>query len=156
MWMITVLEAGKSVLEFAQSTLGKVIIGLIIIVLLGLYFHHTWYTQGETDGKAEVQKEWDAAKVATEKEISELKAKADAVTVKTEIQYVDRVKTITEKGETIIQFQDRFITQEENKNCIIPNNLVLFHDHSVRNTTPAMKEYNLLPASGVPATGDKK
>jgi hypothetical protein len=156
MWIITVLESGKAVLAFAQSTLGKVIIGAILIVLLGWYLHNTWYNQGEAAGKAAVHKEWDAAKAITEKEIAELKVKADAVTVKTEVQYVDRVRTITEKGETIIQFQDRFITPEENKNCIIPNNLVLFHDHSVRNTTPALKEYDLLPTSGVSATGDKK
>lgn len=52
--------------------------------------------------------------------IAELQTKSKEVTVRTEIQYVDKVKTVTEKGKTITKYVDKVITIHDNAACILP------------------------------------
>lgn len=89
-------------------------------------------------GENHIQAKWDKENLQTEKQIAELKDKANQITVKTEIQYVDRVKIVTIKGATITQYVDRYITPTEDQNCIIPKNFILLHDSAVTNTLPKL------------------
>lgn len=86
-------------------------------------------------GEVRIQTKWDVDKAKVQLEIEKLKLESEKVTIKVETAYVDRVKTITVKGDTITQYVDRYITQAEDKACTIPNNFVLLHDLAVKNIT---------------------
>jgi len=87
-------------------------------------------------GEDHIQKKWDAEKVKVEKYIADLEAKQGAVTVKVETVYVDRIKTVTVKGETITKYVTEYITKEADAKCVIPKNLVLILDRAATNTLP--------------------
>lgn len=60
-------------------------------------------------GKDTVQDKWDLAKSKSDLEYERLKGQKDKITYITEVKYVDRVKTITEKGDTIVKYVDKYI-----------------------------------------------
>ena len=111
-----------------QAILLKYLV-VALVVLGGVYFI---YHKGEEH----VQAKWDIEKARVEAEIKDLKEKAGKVTTVVEIKYVDRIKTVTVKGDTITQYVDRYITAEADKNCTIPNNFILLHDSAVKNIVP--------------------
>jgi hypothetical protein len=112
---------------FLTSALFKY--GMIALIVAGIMFKI--YGAGEQH----VQAKWDADKIAVKAEIDRLKAEAGKVTTVVETKYVDRVKTITVKGDTITEYVDHYITQSEDKACTIPNNFILLHDLAVKNIT---------------------
>ncbi len=54
-------------------------------------------------GKESVQKDWDASVARGLIEVAKLKEKQVVVTTKVETKYIDRIKTIREKGDVIVQ-----------------------------------------------------
>lgn len=54
-------------------------------------------------GQAEVQARWDKSVERGRKEVERLRTAAAKVTVRTEIQYIDRVKVVKEKGDAIVR-----------------------------------------------------
>ena len=82
-------------MNFLTSNLFKYLV--VAIIGAGMLTFSYW------KGAQSVRAEWKIANLKTEAEIRDLKDKANQVTVKTEIKYVDRVKYITLKGETIVQ-----------------------------------------------------
>jgi hypothetical protein len=113
---------------FITSPLFKyiAIIAVVLGVLFAVYSH----------GKSVVQAEWDAANAIAEKEIAELKAKANQITITEVIKYVDRIETVKVKGDTVTIYVKEFITAEDDAKCTIPNNFVLFHDLAAKNMKP--------------------
>ena len=87
-------------------------------------------------GQKNVQAKWDAANLKTEQQIAELKAKSEQVTEKIVVQYVDKIKEVKIKGDTIVKYSTKYITKEADNNCIIPNNFILLHDAAVDNIVP--------------------
>jgi hypothetical protein len=124
----------EAVSLFLKSPLAKYLgIALIIAGLLyGVY----------SAGENKVQAKWDADKEKVAAEIKKLKEASVVETVKVETKYVDRVKTVTVKGDTITQYVDRYITPEEDKGCTIPKNFILLHDSAVKNVVPAEANTN--------------
>jgi hypothetical protein len=119
----------EAVSLFLKSPMAKYLgIALIIAGLL-----YSVYSAGEN----KVQAKWDADKAKVAAEIKKLKEASVVETVKVETKYVDRVKTVTVKGDTITQYVDRYITPEEDKGCTIPKNFILLHDSAVKNVVPA-------------------
>ena len=117
-------------LAIIQSPLFKYAMMLIVVAgfLFGIY----------VAGERNVQAKWDAEKEIAKKERDELIIKANSVTVRIEKEYVDRVKTVEVKGDTIIKYVDRYITAEENAKYRLPNNFILFHDDAVKNVVPLL------------------
>ena len=121
MWAATLAIIRTSLFRYLAMILA------LIVALSGIYIK----------GEKHIQALWDADKIKVEAEIKILKEKANTITTVTEIKYVDRVKTITVKGNTITEYVDRFITPGEIARCAIPNNFILLHDSAVKNIVPA-------------------
>lgn len=68
--------------------------------------------------------------------IAELEKKASEKTVEVVTEYVDRVKVVKEKGETIYEKVPVYITKESDDKCVLPNGFVVLHDSAVRNEVP--------------------
>lgn len=80
-------------------------IALALVAMLALcgWKVHS-YGQGRYKaGQASIQAKWDAANVKAQAEIARLREAASKVTVRTETVYVDRIRTIREKGNDIIR-----------------------------------------------------
>lgn len=114
--------------DFFKSPFAKYT-GTIILMLLAMY---AIFRAGEN----KVQGEWDAANEKTRQEIAELQIAATEASNQVEIKYIDRVNTVVLKGKTITQYVDRYITVENDAQCIIPNNFVVIHDAAARNIVP--------------------
>lgn len=105
-----------------------------IVLVLALAFGYNRWAEGLRDeGRAEVQAEWDASVERGKREIAELKAKAEKVTVRTEIKYVDRVKTIREKGDVIVKEVTKFVPVDSG---YLSGGFRVFHDAAVENRVP--------------------
>lgn len=103
---------------------------VVLIVFLVVVFFA--YQKGASD----VQKEWDLERLNTAYEIAELKAAQNEKTTEVVIKYVDRVKTIKQKGDTIVTYVDRWITPEDNAACTLPYSFVRLHNLAVQNRVP--------------------
>lgn len=77
------------------------------------------------EGMAEVQSRWDAATTKMEQEKRELETKQSEVTVKTVIKYVDRVREVRVKGDTIIKRVPEYVPSDS---CDLPPGFRLLHD----------------------------
>lgn len=71
----------------------------LALVAAGMFYGHTRYNAGQ----ASTQAKWDKAIAAGQAELARLKAEAGKITVRTETVYVDRIKTIREKGDVVIR-----------------------------------------------------
>jgi hypothetical protein len=60
-----------------------------------------------------------------------------AVTTRVEKAYIDRVKTVKEKGDAIIQTVPIYITAENDSACYVSNGARIVHDSAAINTLPA-------------------
>lgn len=76
-----------------------------LLLLAGWHYGHIRYNAGQAD----VQAKWDKATERGKAEVARLKEEAGKVTVRVETKYIDRVKTIREKGETIVQVREVFV-----------------------------------------------
>jgi len=116
------------IMTFLKSPAFKYLIAALAIAA-GLYFVYN-------NGQQNVQEKWDAEKILVAAQIKALNEKAAMITTVEVIKYVDRVKTVKVKGDTITQYVDRFITVESDAKCVIPKNFILLHDAAVTNTVP--------------------
>jgi archaellum component FlaF (FlaF/FlaG flagellin family) len=117
-----------SIMTFLKSPAFKYLIAVLAVVA-GLYFvYHK--------GQQNVQEKWDADKILVAEQIKALNEKAAIINTAEVIKYVDRVKTVTVKGDTITQYVDRFITAESDAKCVIPKNFILLYNAAVTNTVP--------------------
>ena len=83
----------------------KTAIALVLLALLALggWKVHSYGQARYQAGQADVQAKWDKANAKAQAEIAKLREAAGRVTVRTETVYVDRVRTIREKGNEIIR-----------------------------------------------------
>lgn len=62
--------------------------------------------------------------------IDELKVKATQLTTQTTVQYVDRIRVVKEKGDTIVKQIPIYITTVDDSNCNIPDTFGLLWNAS--------------------------
>ncbi len=93
----------------------------LALMAAGLWYGHLRYKAGE----ASTQVKWDKAIAAGQVELARLKAEAGKITVKTETVYVDRIKTIREKGDAIVREVPVFVPAGA---CTLPGGFRLLHD----------------------------
>lgn len=110
-----------------------------LLLLAGWYYGHTRYNAGQAD----VQAKWDKATERGKAEVARLKSEVGKVTVRVETKYIDRVKTIREKGETIVQKVPVYISRDLPE---LPGAWRWLHDHAAEGSLPGAS----VPADAAP------
>ena len=95
----------------------------------GLFYGHTRYNAGQED----VQGKWDAEHARMAAEIADLKTKQGKVTTKVETKYVDRIKTIREKGDVIVREVPVYVPADS---CDLPGGFRVLHDAASQGIVP--------------------
>lgn len=137
-------SAAKSVPWRAWLALGAF---LALALAFYLYGEHR-----EARGEAKVEKEWAESIARGKRRLDELKAKQSKVTVKVETRYLDRVKVIREKGQTIVREVKVFVPADS---CELPGGFRLLHDAAASNTLPdpaGIPDAAAVPAQAAAAT----
>lgn len=120
---------------------AKYVIIIAVIVGLGIGIY--------SKGRHDVQVEWDLQKAQDQAQIATLQAKSAQVTTKIVTQYVDRIKTITVKGDTIVKYIHDGITPAEDARYQLPNNFVDLYNASTQNVVPPVAKADDASASQV-------
>ena len=84
-------------------------------------------------GQAERQGLWDAATAEQEQRIRDLQAKVDTATAQVEVRTIEKVKTIHEKGDTIIRRIPQLIPAGA---CDLPVGFRVLHDDASGHEVP--------------------
>jgi hypothetical protein len=69
-------------------------------------------------------------------EIIRINDQAKVITKEVQIQYVDRVKVIKEKGNVIIKEVPVYITTQDDSDCKLHNSFIVLHDAAAQNIVP--------------------
>lgn len=101
-----------------------------VFCLAGIWLYGRYQYQ---QGQEQVKAEWAASVERGKKEVERLKSEAGKVTVKTEIKYVDRLKTIREKGETIVKVREVFVPIDSG---YLSGGFRLFYNAAIEGTVP--------------------
>lgn len=107
----------------------------LFLILAGTH----WYTYNA--GKDNVQAKWDLSIERGKAIVAELKQKQTVIEERIVIRYVDRVKTIHEKGKTIEKLIPYYIPVDTPD---LPSGFRVLHDAAATNTVPE-------PSAGVGA-----
>lgn len=108
MYTALILFLKGTVLVFVKKNWPYVLAATVAIaLLLGAY----------RMGKADVQEDWDADKAKTAQYVLELESQQGRETVKVVTEYVDRIKIVTVKGQTIIEKVPVYVTKEDDARC---------------------------------------
>lgn len=101
-------------------------LGALALLVAAVWWRVHAYGAARYDaGKAKVQAEWDASVERGRAEVERLRTEAGKVTVKTETVYVDRIKTIREKGDAIVREVPVFVPAGAAE---LPGGFRLLHD----------------------------
>lgn len=128
----------KGFLDLAASILRLipwwVYFWLFIGSVVWAVFHgEVRHRQGFVEGQSERQALWDAASTEQEKRIRELEDRIAVATSKVDVQVIERVRTVHEKGSTIIQKVPEYIPAGA---CDLPPGFRVLHDAAARNEVP--------------------
>lgn len=129
---VWVVPLAKGVWKFLRGIPWQVWLALAVGAAFYAYGEHKEST-GETRGRAEVQARWNAAIERGKAELVKRKEKQGAVTVRVETKYVDRVKVIREKGQTIVRKVPVYVPAGS---CDLPPGFRVLHDAAAANTIP--------------------
>lgn len=80
-----------------------ILVGILAVLAFFGWRIHAYGEARYEAGQANVQAKWDKAIERGRKEVERLRTEAGKVTVRTEIQYRDRVQVIREKGDAIVR-----------------------------------------------------
>ena len=120
----TVLQALTSFLSKFKFALITV---TIVVSLGGTYFK----------GRHDVQQAWDLEKATQAQAAAETKVVQAEETVKTVVQYVDRIKTVTIRGKDIIKEVPVYVTKQDDARCgVIGDGFVRLWNAANQNALP--------------------
>lgn len=118
---------------------------LLILVGAGLFYGNLRYTAGQAD----IQAKWDESVAKGKAEVERLKSEAGKITVKVETKYVDRVKEVRIKGDTIVREIPVYISRDLPD---LPPAWRVYHDAAATGTVPSPSdESNAAPVAPVDA-----
>lgn len=98
------------------------------------------FAWGHATGARSVRDDWNAANAAQALKLAEAEARAERVTVKVVTEYVDRVRVVREKAQTIVKEVPVYVTPEADAACVVPRGFVRVHDGAARNEVPGPAE----------------
>jgi hypothetical protein len=113
---------------------------VLLFALAGLWLFGRYQKE---QGREEVRAEWAASVEKGKAEIERLKSEAGKVTVRVETKVVEKIRTIREKGETIVQKVPVYVPAGLPD---LPAGWRLLHDHAAAGTVPGPSE----AANGAP------
>lgn len=93
------------------------------------------------EGRTEIQSKWDAAVEKGKAEVARLQAAAGKVTTVTEVQTVEKIKYIREKGDEIVKQVEVFVPVAS-QCASLDGGFRVFHDAAVENRVPNPAEIN--------------
>lgn len=131
-------------MNFLLSSLVKY--GLIALATAGIIFG-IYYAGGQR-----VQAKWDLAKAEVREKIVIQKVIEEKITEKIVVQYVDKIKEIKVKGDTIYVKVPEYITAEDNAACRINNGFVRVWNSALTNTIPGPADETDRADAGVSLT----
>lgn len=123
-------------LAFVPLPYKLLALGLLVLALFGT---------GWVKGANYVHGQWEAATAAEALRQAKVAAKQAEATVKVQTKYIDRVRVVREKGDTIIKEVPVYVTPEADARCIVNAGFVRLHDAAAKNEVSE-------PASGVNET----
>ena len=134
LWAKAVLEFLKSAWDLI-SAIGRIIpwwvyFWAFIALAIWAKFHGD---RQFTAGQMERQGLWDAATAEQEQRIRDLQAKVDTATAQVEVRTIEKVKTIHEKGDTIIRRIPQLIPAGA---CDLPVGFRVLHDDASGHEVP--------------------
>ena len=91
---------------------------------------------GWVKGAAHVQAQWDAAIQQQSLQVAARRQKQAEATVKVVTQYVDRVRVVREKGDTLIKEVPVYVPVEADTACTIHRGFVRLHDAAAAGELP--------------------
>jgi hypothetical protein len=92
---------------------------------------------GWIKGASHVQAQWDAAIASQALQVATVRQHQAEVTVKVVTEYIDRVRIVREKGETIIKEVPVYVPVQADAACRINRGFVRLHDAAAANELPA-------------------
>lgn len=112
--------------DLTAPYLAWIKLGAVAAVIALLWWQlHAYGARRFDAGAAKVQAQWDASVERGKAEIARLRAAAGKITVKTETVYVDRIRTIREKGDAIVREVPVFVPAGA---ADLPGGFRLLHD----------------------------
>ena len=135
-WIFHLILAAGVVGTFAAFLLGNIpfiskyalplkIISLFVVVC-GLYM----------EGGISNQERWEAKVAEAKLEMAKKETASAEASTKVVTKYVTKVEIVKEKGDAIIKEVPKYITKNDDAQCVIPNGFVLLHDSASRNEIP--------------------
>lgn len=91
---------------------------------------------GWVKGAGHVQAQWDAAAQQQTLQVATVRQRQAEATVKVLTQYVDRVRVVREKGETIIKEVPVYVPVQADAACTINHGFVRLHDAAAAGELP--------------------
>lgn len=133
------------ILKMLRAVPWRAWIALGAFLTLALAF---WlYGERKADQReAKVRAEWAESIARGKRRLDELKAKQSKVTVKVETRYLDRVKVIREKGQTIVRNVPVYVPAGS---CELPGGFRVLHDAAAQGELP--DPASVADAAAVPA-----
>ncbi|HET6725898.1 MAG TPA: hypothetical protein VFH85_07830 [Gammaproteobacteria bacterium] len=102
-------------------------LGVLAALAAGVLGYGHWRYNA---GQADTQDAWNASIERGRAEIAKLKADAGKITVRTETVTVEKVRTVHEKGKTIVRQVPVYIPADS---CALPGGFRVLHDAAARN-----------------------
>lgn len=93
-----------------------------VLLIAGIYFK----------GGYSVEMDWREKVAKVEAELEESKKESEKVKVVVQEKVVTKTKVIKEKADTIVQYVDRPVMQDFDKNCPLPKEAIEVHNEAAR------------------------
>jgi hypothetical protein len=132
-------------LTFVKSPLFKYL--MIALAVFGVFFGV--YRAGANS----VQKKWDLAKQEVKTQIEIQRVVQDKITYLTNTVYVDRIREVKVKGDTITKEVKIYVTKEDDAACTISGGAIRVLDAAVLNAVPGPTDETDRAPSGVDLSG---
>ena len=120
----------RTMILMIPNNLSVIKYGIFAVVIVAIIF--ATYRAGQTS----IQTKWDLEKAEIKEKIVIQKVIEEKVTEKVVTKYVDRIKIVKEKGDTIVQYIPQYITSEDNSNCTVPVGFTRLWNSAIQNQLP--------------------
>lgn len=101
-------------------------VAAIAILVFGVYM----------EGGISNQEKWEAKVAEVKLEMAKKDAASAEASTKVVTKYITKIEVVKEKGDAIIKEIPKYISQDADAKCPVPNGFVVLHDSASRNEVP--------------------
>jgi len=98
----------------------------VVLIIFGFYM----------EGGISNQEKWEAKVAEVKLEMAKKDAASAEASTKVVTKYITKVEVVKEKGDAIIKEIPKYICQDADAKCPVPNGFVVLHDSASRNEVP--------------------